>query len=48
MDAASKKLWWRASGVALLVAASAVIFFSYLRPDMVVSFANALVALCGF
>jgi len=26
----------------------AAIFASYLRPDMVVSFANAVMALCGF
>ena len=35
-------------GLALLALASAVIFAWYLRPDMVVSFSNALIALCGF
>ena len=48
MDAARKRLWWRAGGVALLALASAVVFASYLRPDMVVSFANAFLAYCGF
>lgn len=48
MDARNKKLWWRAGGVVLLVAVSAAVFAAYLRPDMVVSFAGAVMALCGF
>lgn len=39
---------WKWAGVALLALASALVFASYLRPDMAVSFANALLALCGF
>jgi hypothetical protein len=40
--------WWKAAGIALLALVSAAVFASYLRPDMVVSFANAVMALCGF
>lgn len=39
---------WKWAGVAVLALASAGIFASYLRPDMVVSFANAVLAMCGF
>ena len=39
---------WKAAGLALLVLASAVLFAAYLSPDMVLSFANAVMALCGF
>ena len=39
---------WKAAGIALLALVSAAIFASYLRPDMVASFANAMMALCGF
>lgn len=39
---------WKWAGLALLALASAVIFASYLRPDMVVSLANAFLAYCGF
>jgi len=39
---------WKAAGVALLALASAAVFAAYLRPDMVLSFTNAVMALCGF
>ncbi len=39
---------WKATGIALLVLASAAAFAAYLRPDMVLNFANAVMALCGF
>ena len=39
---------WKAAGIALLVLASAAVFAAYLRPDMVVTFTNAFMALCGF
>ena len=39
---------WKIAGLALLALASAVVFASYLRPDMVLSFAGAVMALCGF
>lgn len=39
---------WKWAGVAVLALASAAIFASYLRPDMVVSFGNAFLAMCGF
>lgn len=39
---------WKWAGVAVLALASAAIFAAYLRPDMVVSFGNALLAMCGF
>ena len=48
MDAARKRQWWRAGGIALLALVSAAIFAAYLRPDMAVSFTNALLAMCGF
>lgn len=48
MDIAGKRQWWRAGGIALLALISAAIFAGYLRPDMAVSFANALLAMCGF
>lgn len=48
MDARKKLLWWRAGGVALLAVASAAVFAAYLRPDMVLNFTNAVMALCGF
>jgi hypothetical protein len=39
---------WKWAGLAALAIASAVIFTWYLRPDMVVSTANAFLVLCGF
>ena len=39
---------WKWAGLAALALVSAAIFASYLRPDMAVSFANALLAMCGF
>ena len=48
MDARNKRLWWRLGGIALLALASAAVFAAYLRPDMVLSFTNAVMALCGF
>ncbi len=39
---------WKAAGVALLVLVSAAVFAAYLRPDMVLTFTNAFMALCGF
>ena len=48
MDARNKRLWWKAGGVALLALASAVVFAAYTRPDMVLTFTTAVMALCGF
>jgi len=48
MDAARRRQWWRAGGIALLALASAAIFASYLQPDMVLTFTNAVMVLCGF
>lgn len=39
---------WKWLGLAVLAAASALIFTWYLRPDMVLSAGNAFLALCGF
>ncbi len=39
---------WQIAGFALLALASAVLFASYLRPDMVLSFTSAVMARCGF
>lgn len=39
---------WKIAGVALIAVASALTFAAYLRPDMVLSFAAAVMALCGF
>jgi hypothetical protein len=39
---------WKAAGVLLLALVCAAIFAAYLRPDMVLSFASAVMALCGF
>jgi hypothetical protein len=39
---------WKAAGLALLALASAAVFAAYLRPDMVVTFTNAVMVLCGF
>jgi hypothetical protein len=41
MDAARKRLWWRAAGVALLVLVSAAVFSAYLSPTMLGAFADA-------
>ena len=35
-------------GIALLALVSAAVFAAYLHPDMVLSFTNAVMALCGF
>ena len=48
MDARNKRLWWKAGGIALLAVASAGVFAAYLRPDMVLTFATAVMVLCGF
>jgi hypothetical protein len=42
MLAARKQLVWKASGAALLALAAATAFMAYLRPDMLVNFANAV------
>ncbi len=39
---------WKVAGVVLLALASAAVFAAYLRPDMLVSFTNSVIALCGF
>ena len=39
---------WKIAGVALLALACAAVFAAYLRPDMVLSFANPVMVLCGF
>jgi hypothetical protein len=39
---------WKIAGVALLALACAAVFAAYLRPDMVLSFTNAVMVLCGF
>ncbi len=39
---------WKIAGLALLAVASAAVFAAYLRPDMVVTFTNAVMVLCGF
>lgn len=46
MDAAKKRFWWQAAGVVLLAFATAAAFSAYLRPDMLVSFAD-LMAFCA-
>ena len=46
MDAATKRFWWMAAGVVLLAFVSAAAFSAYLRPDMLVSFAD-LMAFCA-
>ena len=38
---------WKIAGAVLLALASAVVFAAYLRPDMVLSFTSAVMALCG-
>lgn len=45
MEATRRRLVWKASGGALLALVTAAAFMAYLRPDMLVSFANA-VMLC--
>lgn len=39
---------WKVAGALLLAFACAAIFAAYLRPDMVLTFASAVMALCGF
>ena len=46
MDAATKRFWWMAAAVVLLAIVSAAAFSAYLRPDMLVSFAD-LMAFCA-
>ena len=41
-------MFCKTASIALLVLASAAVFAAYLRPDMVVTFTNAFMALCGF
>jgi hypothetical protein len=48
MDAQRKQRWWKAGGIALLAIVSAGVFAAYTRPDMVLTFATAVMALCGF
>lgn len=45
MDAATKRLWWKAGAVILFGFAVAAAFSAYLRPDMVAVFAD-LWAMC--
>ncbi len=40
MDAGRKRLWWTAGAVALLAVAAAATFSAYLRPDMLLVFAD--------
>ena len=40
MDAGTKRFWWMAAGVALFAVVTAAAFAAYLRPDMVVTFAD--------
>jgi hypothetical protein len=42
MLAAHKQLVWKASGAALLALVAATAFMGYFRPEMLVSFANAV------
>lgn len=42
MDSATKRLWWKAGGVALLAFVSAAAFSAYLRPDMLVVFGDIM------
>ena len=46
MDAATKRLWWKAGAVALFVFACAAAFSAYLRPDMMVTF-GAILTFCA-
>ena len=46
MDVERKRFWWLAAGVVLLAFVSAAAFSAYLRPDMLVSFAD-IVAFCA-
>ena len=42
MDAGGRHLLWKASGGAVLALVLATAFAAYLRPDMLVSFANLI------
>ena len=42
MDAARSRLAWKATGVVILALVSTAAFTAYLRPDMLVNFANLL------
>ena len=46
MDAARKRFWWMAAGVALLAFVTAAAFSAYLRPDMLVAFGD-IMAFCA-
>ncbi len=46
MDAAKKRFWWTAAGVAALAFAAAAAFSAYLRPDMLVRFGD-IMAFCA-
>ena len=47
MDAATKRLCWKAGAVALFVFACAAAFSGYLRPDMVVTFGDIMTFCAG-
>ena len=42
MDAASKRLWWKAGAVVLIAFACAAAFSAYLRPDMIATFGDVM------
>ena len=42
MDAATKRLWWRAGGVVLAAFAGAAVFSAYLRPELLAVFADIM------
>ena len=46
MNAASKRLWWKAGAVILAAFACAAAFSAYLRPDMLLVFGD-LMAFCA-
>ena len=46
MDAARKRLWWKAGAVVLVAFASAAAFSAYLRPDMLAAFGD-LMSFCA-
>jgi hypothetical protein len=47
MDAAKKRLGWMILGVSLVAFACAAAFSAYLRPDMLVSFADVMAFCAG-
>ena len=42
MEAARKRLWWRAGAVALAAFVVALVFSAYLKPDMVAAFGDVM------